>query len=127
MGVSRKNFVRRDYFNMTDEQISRDHFFENKYPICTETKDNYFIKNKLNLASLSEVTNLIDRAIRNKTNYIYFSFVGKPFESSRLPDLIAERLKIFIGESRPIVAVKFSNTSNLPQRIYFLRWKISDN
>lgn len=84
---------------MMDEQISRDHFFENKYPICTETKDNYFIKNKLNLASLSEVTNLIDRAIRNKT----------------------------IGKSRPIAAIKFSNTSNLTQRIYFLRWKISDD
>lgn len=28
MGVSRKNFVRHDYFNMTDEQISRDHFLK---------------------------------------------------------------------------------------------------
>lgn len=127
MGISQKNFVRHDYYNMMDEQISHDHFFENKYPICTETKDNYFIKNKLNLASLSEVTNLIDRAIRNKTNCIYFTFVGKPLEGSRLCNLIAERLKIFIGESRTTVAIKFSNTSNLAQRIYFLRWKISDD
>ena len=127
MGISQKNFVRHDYYNMMDEQISRDHFFENKYPICAETKDNYFIKNKLNLASLSEVTNLIDRAIRNKTNCIYFTFVGKPLEGSRLCNLIAERLKIFIGESRTTVAIKFSNTSNLAQRIYFLRWKISDD
>ena len=127
MGISQKNFVRHDYFNMTDEQIGRDHFSEKKYPICVETKDNYFIKNKLNLASLSEVTNLIDRAIKNKTNCIYFTFSGKPLEGSRLCNLIAERLKIFIGERRSIVAVNFSNTSNLPQRIYFLRWKISDN
>lgn len=127
MGISQKNFMRRDYFNMTDEQISRDHFFENKYPICAETKDNYFIKNKLNLASLSEVTNLIDRAVRNKTNYIYFTFAGKVIENSRLCNLITERLKLFIGKSRQIVAIKFSNTSNLTQRIYFLRWKISDD
>lgn len=127
MGISQKNFVRHDYYNMMDEQISLDHFFENKYPICAETRNNYFTKNKLNLASLSEVTNLIDRAIKNKTNCIYFTFAGKVIENSRLCNLIAERLKIFIGESRTTVAIKFSNTSNLTQRIYFLRWKISDD
>ena len=49
-----KGRIAYDYFNVTDEIISKTHSFEDEMPKCISLKDNYFERNRLTFRARSE-------------------------------------------------------------------------
>ncbi len=57
----------RSYFNLTDEEMAKTHTWEkSKYPACTATKFNYYVKNGRFAENKSDVARIIRNALANK-------------------------------------------------------------
>ena len=67
-----KGRIAYDYFNVTDEIISKTHSLEDEMPKCISLKDNYFERNKLTFRSRSQLIAYITQEIEQGHNEIYF-------------------------------------------------------
>ena len=65
-----EDYIRYDYFGLTDEEIARDHTEESdglmKYPSATKTDLNYFIKSGLYIDDVSKADTVFSAAISRK-------------------------------------------------------------
>jgi hypothetical protein len=68
---SKDRKVNYDYFNVTEKNIRRDHFDFTGVPVCTATKDNYFIKNHLYFATVGQAKHFIEKELRKGTQEFY--------------------------------------------------------
>lgn len=107
-----------DYFNVTDEIISRTHSFEDEMPKCISLKDNYFERNRLTFRSRSQLIAYITQEIEQGRNKLYFRIDGL-FPKLRRSELAGMVAKIAAGgQSR---AVKVQQIPNEKVGTYWIR------
>jgi hypothetical protein len=68
--------IRYDYFNLTDEDIRKDHSFVHKTPPCTATQDNYFTRTGLILSNEREVKAKLSEMQAKGLNGLRFKWRG---------------------------------------------------
>lgn len=66
-----------DYFNVTDEIMSKDHKPDSKLPECKSWTENYFEKNQLVFHSIGKLLSYITREIEKGQNTFYFRVGGR--------------------------------------------------
>ena len=92
------NIVCFDYFNLSDEQISRDHyrFRSSGTPVCTTDALNFYNHNNLSVNSFHDLRNRLKSDLRNGSSPILIHFNYYPSEGDYLRELqkaiSAERL-----------------------------------
>lgn len=68
-----EGYVSHAYFNITDEEIAKDHIMNNNnYPKCTSTQANYFIKSNLVANNYNEFCNMVKQGIINRKTLMQF-------------------------------------------------------
>lgn len=113
-----KGRIAYDYFNVTDEIISRTHSFEDEMPKCISLKDNYFERNRLTFRSRSQLIAYITQEIEQGRNKLYFRIDGL-FPKLRRSELAGMVAKIAAGgQSR---AVKVQQIPNEKVGTYWIR------
>lgn len=66
-----KSYAAHDYFNVTDEEISKTHSWDKAlYPKCTSTGSNYFVKNKTIANNTEEYYELVKNSIEEVREYV---------------------------------------------------------
>ena len=87
-----KGRIAYDYFNVTDEIISKTHSFEDEMPKCISTEDNYFEKNKLIFRNRSQMITYITQGIAKGRTDFYFRLDGffNKFKRSELTKIVAK-------------------------------------
>lgn len=76
INTSVSSYISRDYFNLTDRDIMRDHIFAMPYPACTSTKYNYFEQNGLFINSEREVAQIVSKAKIQNKSAVVFRYAG---------------------------------------------------
>lgn len=76
IGASQKGAIAYDYYNVTDEQITKSHTAEWKMPACSSEKYSYFINNKLIFRSKSSLKEYITNGIEAGGRDFYFQLGG---------------------------------------------------
>ena len=113
-----KGRIAYDYFNVTDEIISKTHSFEDEMPKCISLKYNYFERNRLTFRSRSQLIAYITQEIEQGRNKLYFRIDGL-FPKLRRSELAAMVAKIAAGgQSR---AVKVQQIPNEKVGTYWIR------
>ena len=113
-----KGRIAYDYFNVTDEIISKTHSFEDEMPKCISLKDNYFERNRLTFRSRSQLIAYITQEIEQGRNKLYFRIDGL-FPKLRQSELAGMVAKIAAGgQSR---AVKVQQIPNEKVGTYWIR------
>ena len=113
-----KGRIAYDYFNVTDEIISKTHSFEDEMPKCISLKDNYFERNGLTFRSRSQLIAYITQEIEQGRNKLYFRIDGL-FPKLRQSELAGMVAKIAAGgQSR---AVKVQQIPNEKVGTYWIR------
>ena len=112
ISISSKNNIRYDYFNLTDEQIERDHCYNNIYPKCFSISDNYFYKNKLIARDFKDIQNLILAEISQGKRAVTFKFIGK--SDSKFKNIMNNGIK-FSSVFSNLAVIKYSlnDTQNI--------------
>lgn len=113
-----KGRIAYDYFNVTDEIISKTHSFEDEMPKCISLKDNYFERNRLTFRSRSQLIAYITQELEQGRNKLYFRIDGL-FPKLRRSELAGMVAKIAAGgQSR---AVKVQQIPNEKVGTYWIR------
>lgn len=113
-----KGKIAYDYFNVTDEIISRTHSYEDEMPKCISLKDNYFERNKLIFRSRSQLIAHITQEIEQGRNELYFRIDGL-FPKLRRSKLVSMVAKLAAGgQSRE---VKVQQVPNEKVGTYWIR------
>mgnify|MGYP000887968322 CR=1 FL=1 len=113
-----KGRIAYDYFNVTDEIISRTHSFEDEMPKCISLKDNYFERNRLTFRSRSQLIVYITQEIEQGRNKLYFRIDGL-FPKLRRSELAGMVAKIAAGGQSG--AVKVQQIPNEKVGTYWIR------
>lgn len=78
-----------DYFNLSDQDIMRDHSDFKNVPVCSVTEANFFVKNKMFFSDTRSAKQYIARAIKNGEKSIYIKWVsGSPALSKVTNELV---------------------------------------
>ena len=78
LDVTMSNMQKRfDYFNLTDEDIKKDHTIENDVPPCMETKHNYFTSQALVMNNIYELEQFILHSVKRGKKNIHFKMSEK--------------------------------------------------
>ena len=113
-----KGRIAYDYFNVTDEIISRTHCFEDDMPKCISLKDNYFERNRLVFKSKGQLIAYITQEITQGQKEFYFRIDGL-FLKMRRTELAGMVAKIAAGcQGR---AVKVQQVPNENVGTYWIR------
>ena len=67
----RKGLICYDYYNLTEEQIRKDHFGFDSYPVCNSREYNYFYRTQTIMYSERMMLAYIDRCIQSRVQEIY--------------------------------------------------------
>ena len=113
-----KGRIAYDYFNVTDEIISRTHSIEDEMPKCISLKDNYFEGNGLTFRSRSQLIAYITQEIEQGQDKLYFRIDGL-FPKLRRSELAGMVAKIAAGGQRR--AVKVQQIPNEKVGTYWIR------
>ena len=71
-----KGVISYDYFNLTDEDVSKTHAFFYKFPVCNSDKYNYFVHENLIARTKSDIEKIVRDSSNNNKNYVTFKFMG---------------------------------------------------
>lgn len=113
-----KGRIAYDYFNVTDEIISKTHSFEDEMPKCISLKDNYFERNGLTFKSKSQLITYITQGIAQGRKEFYFHLDG-PFMKRGKTELVDMVEKIVAGDQDRTVRVQQAPNENT--RTYWIR------
>lgn len=113
-----KGRIAYDYFNVTDEIISKTHSFEDEMPKCISLKDNYFERNGLTFKSKSQLITYITQGIAQGQKEFYFHLDG-PFMKRGKTELVDMVEKIVAGDQDRTVRVQQAPNENT--RTYWIR------
>lgn len=113
-----KGRIAYDYFNVTDEIISKTHSFEDEMPKCISLKDNYFERNGLTFKSKSQLITYITQGIAQGQKEFYFHLDG-PFMKRGKTELVDMVEKIVAGDQGRTVRVQQAPNENT--RTYWIR------
>lgn len=113
-----KGRIAYDYFNVTDEIISRTHIFEDEMPKCISLEDNYFERNKLTFRSRSQLMAYIAQEMEQGQNELYFRIDGL-FPKIRRSELAGMIVKLAAGGQSS--AVKVQQIPNEKVGTYWIR------
>lgn len=113
-----KGRIAYDYFNVTDEIISKTHSFEDEMPKCISLKDNYFERNGLAFKSKSQLITYITQGIAQGQKEFYFHLDG-PFMKRGKTELVDMVEKIVAGDQDRTVRVQQAPNENT--RTYWIR------
>lgn len=107
-----KGRIAYDYFNVTDEIISRTHSFEDEMPRCISLKDNYFERNKLAFKSERQLITYITQEIEQGKKEIYLRIDSLCSKLRRL-ELVVMVAKIATGYEGRTVKVQQVHNENV--------------
>jgi len=67
-----------DYFNLTDNEISKDHVWDRSLlPACISDKNNYYVRNRLCVSNRSDFKNYIAERAKRGQKTIIFKLTGQ--------------------------------------------------
>ena len=107
-----KGRIAYDYFNVTDEIISRTHSFEDEMPKCISLKDNYFERNKLTFKSERQLITYITQEIEQGKKEIYLR-IDSLFSKLRRLEFVGMVAKIATGYEGRTVKVQQVHNENV--------------
>lgn len=70
------NYINFNYYNLTDDDICRDHFDFHNMPICNYSNENYFVKNRLEFYKQSQIFRYIQKSLKKRKTDFYFRYRG---------------------------------------------------
>lgn len=84
-----KEILIYDYFNLTDEEMGKDHTWDkNDYPICSSSKYNYHHYNGLVSNNYNDFVNKIETAIANKYDSMEVKVLNFGEDEYNIPNII---------------------------------------
>lgn len=85
----KRNTIRYDYFNLTDEEINGDHFWvKDDYPACTSTSQNYFVKNNLVIDNSEILKEVIADLFESRQTRLMVRYLGEDAENFDINKII---------------------------------------
>jgi hypothetical protein len=79
-----------DYFNLTDEDMAKDHIWDDKlYPKCTSTDANYFYKNNT-VVTRNQVEKLLSDRLRNEEVVIHIKITDYKADNFNVKSLMSK-------------------------------------
>jgi len=70
---------RYDYFNLSDDEIKKDHVIINDVPTCSTTGNDYYSANSLTISSIAELDNYIGKALRQGKRSILVKIANEKY------------------------------------------------
>ncbi len=70
------NYINYDYYNLTDDDICRDHFDFHNMSVCNYSNENYFVKNRLEFYNRSQMFKYIQSSLKKRKTDFYFRYRG---------------------------------------------------
>ena len=103
MGNTKNGLVNYDYFNLTDEAISADHFDFTGVPRCTATDANYFRMNDLYFDSMRHLERYLLQGLKDGQTNFYFKIAD---DGHKMADIIMAARNFVLAEasSRELMA-----------------------
>jgi len=87
----KRNTIRYDYFNLSDADIGRDHYWNrNNYPACTSTEQNYFVKNNLIYKNTEDFRAAITELVENRKTDLTIRYLGDNYNEIDIHRIINE-------------------------------------
>lgn len=88
---SEENIFRYEYFNLTDEEMRREHVWtEEDYPACTAVKDNYFVRENLIVSDAGALRKALRDALNRKKTLCMFRLDGFTVTNDSVGDMMME-------------------------------------
>lgn len=88
---SQEIILRYDYFNLTDEEMKREHIWtEEDYPACTAVKDNYFIRENLVVDDANALKKALLDVISRKKTLCMFKLDGFTVTNDSVGEMMME-------------------------------------
>lgn len=84
MANSKKYGINYDYFNLTDEAISKDHFNFEGVPVCSSIASNYFAMNKLCFSDIKQLEKYLMLGISRGQKMFYFQIAEEGHQMSKI-------------------------------------------
>ena len=78
---------RYDYFNLSDDEVKKDHIFFGDVPPCSATGDDFYSINSLFVNNMGELENFIGEALKHGKRHILVKIKNEPYT-----DEIANRI-----------------------------------
>lgn len=86
-----QNMLRYDYFNLTDEEMKKEHtWMMDDYLACTATDENYFVKENMVVTSVAGLKKAVGEAVQNRENNCMFRLQGFDIASLDINTMINE-------------------------------------
>jgi hypothetical protein len=106
------------YFNLTDKEISVDHSWNSKTPLCQATEYNYYTYLGLILRNEADLKERLQNTLQHKKTLLLFKFIGntglQTNQCEKLHQIIKE-----VRQNRTFLSSLFSTTT--------MSWSISYN
>ena len=96
MANTKDGLVNYDYFNLTDEAISADHFDFSGVPVCTSTDANYFKMNGLYFDNMRHLERYLLHGIKKGQTNFYFKIAD---EGHKMADIIMAARNFILAEA----------------------------
>lgn len=110
--------IRYDYFNLSTEKISIDHYkFGNNIPYCYIYRD-YYLENNLTMFTPNDLYNLLLNAITRKTTDVVFKVDTPKNVSEIIPQIVLVLKKV--SEDFPNKMIKYKLQFNEKTKIFHL-------
>lgn len=105
-------FIKYDYLNLTDNEISRDHRFDVNPVVCSGIKYNYFLKNNL---LFDDIKKLQDYIVNTSLKTIYFKVTPEMNNND-----FENKIKSIIRKRKPRRSFSYSIMMNRNQNTFMI-------
>lgn len=106
------SLINYDYFNLTDMEVQCDHSGYFGTPVCLSSDMNYFIKNELTFAGISEVKKYIKWCLQSNMTSFYFKLLDKQINMKNcVNSLIQYALSVVVSDGYNWIAHSSYNES----------------
>ena len=93
---TKNGLINYDYFNLTDECISKDHFEFSDVPMCESTESNFFHKNGLFFENMRQLESHLLKGIQSGQTHFYFKMAD---DGHKMEDIIMAARSFTIAEA----------------------------
>ena len=113
------SFTSYSYFNLTGGEILLDHSFSIRYPACTRSTHNYFVRNGLTVSCKQDLVRVLSDARPRKQDVIMFRYTGE--DQKVFEDLMQMTVRHLINGAAPGTYFSVRRVINQEQHIcYFI-------
>jgi len=113
---------RYDYFNLSDQDIKKDHIINGSVPVCNTTKGDYYSREQLTVNGFTDLGEFIGRKLRTgNKNSIIMRLTGVPDKKDTADKVMQIALQQYVNIYNKSVAVEIGYNSS--QMVFEIKFK----